>query len=551
MKKTTASTLPADIVTLQKLLLERENLFNEKVKLLESKDTVIERKDKRIAHLEQMVQYLKLKQFGKSSERHIGPGQESLFNEAEQFSTEHADEEALTASSTQAQEHPETTEPQSIAPQKKKAGRRRLPESLPRRKIYHDIEPADKYCPCGCELKAFDEVTSEQLAVIPAEMYVIQHCRKKYACPKCPENAPVTATLPAQPLPKTNASPEILSYIAVNKFLDGLPFYRQEKIWERFDVALPRATQANWMIGCGNMVQPLINLLVEYQYQHSVMHIDETPVQVLNESDKPPDGKKYFWVTVGGPPGKQVFRYHYHPSRGSAVALDLLDGFKGTVISDDWSVYGMVCEQLQLMHIACNDHARRKFKDAEKDVPKNKKTQAPSKAEIALSYYRKLYAVEREIKALSIDEKTAIRQEKSVPIWLDFIAWIEKHINNVTPESRLGKALHYTYKLRDKLRFYCTDGNLPMSNEKAENAIRPFAIARKNFLFYDSPKGAQASANLYSLIISAKHHGLNPFYYLTHVFKQLPLATTVEDIEALLPWRLNNEALKESAAVVN
>jgi transposase len=549
MLKTTASTLPNDIYALQQLILERENLFDEKIKLLESKDSVIEKKDKRIAHLEQMVRYLKLKQFGKSSERHIAPGQESLFNEAEQYSDEHAEEEALVASSAEAEDYTDSRE--STAPQKKKAGRRRLPESLPRHKIYHDIEPADKHCPCGCELKVFDEVTSEQLAVIPAEMYVIQHCRKKYVCPKCPEKAPVTAALPAQPLPKTNASPELLSYIAVSKFLDGLPFYRQEKIWERFDIAVPRATQANWMIGCGNLAQPLVNVMVDYQYQYSLMHIDETPVQVLNEPDKPPDGKKQFWVTVGGPPEKQVFRYHYHPSRGSVVALDLLDGFKGTVMSDDWSVYAKVCEQLQLTHIACNDHARRKFKDAEKEVPQKKKSQVPSKADVALSYYRKLYAIEREIKGLSIDEKTAIRQEKSIPIWSAFIAWMEKHLNQVTPESKFGKALHYTYKLKDKLSYYCTDGSLPMSNEKAENAIRPFAIARKNFLFYDSPKGAEASANLYSLIITAKHHGLNPFYYLAYVFKKLPLAKTVEDIEALLPWRLDNDVLKESVAILN
>ena len=466
---------------------------------IDSLKVLCEKKDKRIEQLEQIIHYLKLKQYGKSSERYISPEQESLFDEAEQLV-----DEAQSQIDECAESLDEKAQAKSGKHEKpKKAGRRKLPENLPRHKVYHDLEPAEKQCDCGCEYKEIDEVTSEQLAVIPAEMYVVQHCRKKYVCPKCPDRSPVIAALPAQPLPKSNATPELLSHIAISKFLDGLPFYRQEQIWKRLDIHLPRATQASWMIGSGNLVQPLINLLVEYQFQHNVMHIDETPVQVLNEKDKPPDSKKYFWVTVGGPPDKQVYRYHYNPSRGSAVAQDLLHGFKGAVMTDDWSVYGKVCETLQLTHIACNDHARRRFNDAVKELPKKRKTQGTSQAEMGLNYYRKLYAIERRIKGLSIEEKLRIRQKDSLPLWEKFIAWIEKNITKVTPTSTLGKALHYTYKLRDKLSYYCHDGGLPISNEKAENAIRPFAIARKNFLFYDSPKGAQASANLYSLIITA------------------------------------------------
>lgn len=536
----TASPLPNDIDSLKAMCIERESFCDEKNK-------IIEKKDKRIAHLEQMVHYLKLKHYGKSSERQVSPDQESLFNEAEQLIGESVNDENNLAESAEEINEPDAKDPS----QKKKHGRRPLPASLPRHKIYHDLGVEEKQCPCGCDLKAMDDVTSEQLAVIPAKMYVIQHCRKKYVCPKCRDKAPVTAELPPQPLPKSNASPELLAHIAVSKFLDGLPFYRQEKIWDRFGIHLPRATQANWMIGIGKLAQPLLNLLIEYQHHYHVMHIDETPVKVLNQPGKPPDSKKYFWVTVGGPPGKQVYRYHYHPSRGSAVAQDLLEGFKGTVMSDDWSVYGSVCEKLQLTHIACNDHARRKFKDAFNEIPKKKQKQGVSKAEMGLNFYRKLYAVERRIKNLSDDEKKATRQKDSVPIWKEFIAWIEKHINTVAPSTTLGKALNYTYKLRSKLSYYCEEGSLPMSNEKAENAIRPFAIARKNFLFYDSPEGAKASANVYSLIITAKHHGLNPYYYLAYVFKKIPLAKTVEDIEALLPWAVNDDLLAQSITGVN
>lgn len=268
---------------------------------------------------------------------------------------------------------------------------------------------------------------------------------------------------------------------------------------------------------------------------------EQTTVQVLNEEGRDPNNKSYFWVTVGGEPDKPVYRFHYNPSRGGAVARDLLDGFKGTVMSDDWGVYGSSCEILKLPHIVCNDHARRKFKDAQKQQPKNTPT---TKTDVALNYYVKLYAIERRIKTLSIEEKTAIRQNESVPLWDQFIAWLEKHSNHVAPESLFGKAMHYTLKLQDKLRHYCTDGALPISNEKAENAIRPFAIARKNFMFFDSPKGATASANLYSLIMTAKYNHLDPYYYLAYVFKYLPRATTVEEIETLLPWRLSHDAIK-------
>lgn len=162
---------------------------------------------------------------------------------------------------------------------------------------------------------------------------------------------------------------------------------------------------------------------------------------------------------------------------------------------------------------------------------------------MALNYFSKLYAIEKRIKALPYDEKKIIRQAESAPIWDNFIEWLEKHKNQVAPESLFGKAMHYTLKLQQKLRHYCTDGALPISNEKAENAIRPFAIARKNFMFFDSPRGATASANLYSLIMSAKYNNLDPYYYLAYVFKYLPRSTSVAEIEKLLPWALSNDEL--------
>lgn len=549
MAESSVASLPDDIDALKEMILARDVTLAEKDKKISEREKKLSERDKKVAILEEYIRFLKIKQFGKSSERFTSDLQETLFNEAEQLDRQACEDIESAQADDVAQEDTSAT-PAANAESKTRPGRRKLPAHLPRFKIVHELPEAQRHCPCGCQLEAFDEVTSEQLGIIPAELYVIQHCRKKYRCTRCTEQAPVTAPLPAQPFPKSNASPELMADVIVSKFLDGLPFYRQEQIWKRVDINLPRATLARWSIEAGNLAQPLINLLREHQWDAEVMHIDETPVQVLKEPDKPPEGNKYFWVTASGPPNKPIYLFHYDPSRGSAVADTLLEGFGGTVISDDWPVYARVCEKRQLPHIACNDHARRKFDEALKAEPKSRHGKV-SKSAVALNYYQKLYAVERRIKDKTVEERQRIRQAQSVPLWDQFIRWMEKHIHQTTPESKFGKALHYAYKLKDKLRFYSQTGHLPISNQLAENAIRPFAIARKNFLFYDTPKGATASANLYSLIMTAKGHGLDPFYYLAYVFKYLPIAQAVEDIEALLPWNLTNERLKASFTSVN
>lgn len=526
---TTATPLPDDVESLQALLLEQ--------------DAIIKEKTQRITVLEEYIRYVKQRLYGRSSERDVNQGE--LFNEAEIIAgsveeAEQEDEELLQASEL------------SGKTPKKKRGRRKLPKHLQRIKVYHDLDEHEKQCDCGCQLHCFDEVISEQLGIIPAKLYVIQHCRKKYTCQHC-DGGIKTAPLPPQPIPKSNASPELLAHIVISKFLDGLPFYRQEKMWERNQIDLPRATMANWTMQCGgSLVQPLINLFREEQQTGSVLYIDETPVQVLKHPDKPPDGKKYFWVTAGGPTDRPVYLFHYNPSRGSAVAKALIEGFEGTLMSDDWHVYAAVCSDLSLSHINCNDHARRKFKEAKENQAKTKKgQQRTSRADVALAYYKRLYAIETQIRGLSPDLKKRVRQEKSVPIWEAFKEWIDTTITRVTPESKQGKALSYAHRLFDKLTAYCEDGNLPISNQVAENAIRPFAIARKNFLFFNTPGGAQASANHYSLIMTARANGLDPFYYLAYIFKQLPAAKGLEDYEALLPWNLDSDTLKASFELIN
>ena len=260
------------MLALNQLLIERD-------KTIALNEKTISVKDKKITLLEQTIAHLQLKYFGRSSERDTAQEQLSCFNEPELAEEEAA---AVAEESSEAAKEgsendgeAEATASTTDETKKKKTGRIIFPAAWPRVKVFHELAEHEQHCACGCMLTEIDEVVSTQLSVIPAQITVIENCRKKYRCDNCKNLAPVTAPLPAQPLPKSNASPSALAYIATAKFLYGLPFYRLEKMLQRDDYILPRATQANWMIGCGHLVQPLINLLVDYQHAGSVMHIDE------------------------------------------------------------------------------------------------------------------------------------------------------------------------------------------------------------------------------------------------------------------------------------
>lgn len=532
--------LPDDIQALKHLVLAQHSLLENQETLLQKSETTLHKKTQHIEFLEDYIRLLKHQRFGRSSERHVA--QPDFFNEAEQCADADLSDSALQAGGLD--ESPAQTVGNEVTAPKKRAGRRPLPAHLPRVKIYHALNSAEAVCPCGCTMDVFDEVISEQLGVIPAQLYVIQHCRKKYRCTGCASTIK-TAPLPPQLLPKSNASPELIAFIAISKFIDGLPYYRQEKIWERFEIDLPRATMATWIIGGGHVVQILINVFRDYLLSSAVIHMDETPVQVLKEPDKPPTSQSYLWVQRSGDLAHPVVLFHYSAARSSAVARDLLPDFQGYLVSDDYGVYASVAATQGITQVHCNDHARRKFHEAAKAEKKQKGK--IGRVGVALNYYVKLYAIERRLKDAGADpdEKYRVRQAESVPVLTQFKHWIDKTLPEINPESRLGQALGYTNRLWVSLTRYCDDGRLPISNILVENTIRPLAIARKNFLFFDTPKGAQASANLYSLIMTARANDLDPFHYLRHVFTELPKATTLEAVERLLPWNVDKTAIKK------
>jgi len=479
----------------------------------------------RVVLLQEQLNLALAKRYAASSEK-ISPDQVCLFDEAE------ADVPAMEDAEDDAILVPAHT--------RKKCGRKPLPDNLPRVDVVYDLPESERHCDHdGRLLTEIDEVISEQLDIIPAKIQVIRHIRKKYACTcgQCIKTAP----LPAQPIPRSMASPGLLAHIAVSKYQDALPLYRQETILQRIGIELPRATLANWMIQAGSLIQPVINLLRDRLLDYDILQMDETIVQVLNEKGKAAQSKSYLWLQRGGPPDRPVVLYDYDPGRGAGVPKHLLAGYMGYLQTDGYDGYNAVVAVNALIHVGCMAHARRKFSEAVKAQGKNKKK---GKAHQGLALIQKLYRVEKQARTLTPEERYAHRKRHARPILDKLRAWLDVVLPQVSPTSATGKALNYLHNEWDKLIRYLDDGRLEIDNNGAENAIRPFVVGRKNWLFSVSVKGVKASANLYSLIETAKANGLEPYAYLRYLFTALPKAETVDAIEALLPGNVDPDQIR-------
>lgn len=355
-----------------------------------------------------------------------------------------------------------------------------------------------------------------------------------------------TADKPKQAIEKSQASAGLLAYIATAKYADSLPLYRQSTILKRFDIELNRTTLANWMIKCGALVQPLINRFEESLLSQPYLHMDETPVQVLNEAGKAAQSKSYMWVRSGGPPGEKVILFDYDPSRSASVPNRLLLDYAGAIMVDGYEGYASVCRSQSLIRLGCWAHARRKFVEANKIGGKKKNT----RASYALKLIAKLYRIENHFKHQpdEMDEQAFAqyryeqRQRKAMPVITKLEDWLNQTRPLIAPKTALGKALHYLDSQWLRLIGYLDDGVYPIDNNPVENAIRPFAIGRKNWLFSSSVDGAKASANLYSLIETAKANDLEPYAYLKRVFTELPMAKDYDDVDRLLPQNIKELA---------
>ena len=496
----------------------------ELLQLLEEKDHIIEERNQFIAEqqkllklLEEKLRLAKLQRFGSSSEKL--PFQGDFFDEAEL-------EVALSDVEDQL---PDDTP--GKPPRKKREG---FSDKLPRVRIDISLSDEEK---AGASKTFFTKV-KEELDIIPAQARVIEYWQEKAVFDKDGEQHIEAAARPAHPLGKCIASVQLLAYILVAKYADALPLYRLEHILKRYGGNISRTTMANWVIRLDDVFKPLINLLREHQLEGNYLQADETRLQVLKEDGKPATSDKWMWLVRGGPPDQPAVLFEYDVSRGEAVPSRLLDGFEGVLQADGYAGYNQVCRNNPIIRIGCWDHARRKFVEASKAAPTKKRGQKVSKADVAIGKIRKLYRTEEKIKDLAPEEKTIQRQTLSQPVLDDLKVWLQTNSPRVPKDSLTWTAINYTLNQWDLLVGYCRDGRLHISNALAENAIRPFAVGRRNWLFADTPRGARASATIYSLIETAKANGLEPYDYLRRVLQHIAAADTVEKFEALLPWNM-------------
>jgi len=439
---------------------------------------------------------------------------------------------------------------------KKKGGRKILSENLPCVEIEHDINESEKQCECGFQMSRIGQEASERLEMLPAHFWVERHIRPKYACKNCEgvegddSNSTVKiAPCPPQLLPKTISSPSLLSHVFVGKFCDSLPFYRQEKQFLRLGFSLSRATMCNWAIKVADKCQPILDLLHQEILSGPLINIDESWFQVLKEGGRSPDSKSFAWVYRGGMPDRIAVIYRYNASRSGTEAKEFLGDYRGNVQTDGYSGYNFLDLQEGIVHAGCWAHVRRKFLEVTgtKKVKNKHNLSAMGKSGKALQYIRELYAIETNAKKRGLGPELLReeRQLKSKPILDEFKEWLADKGPQIPPKSFLGIAFIYIQSQWHRLIKYLDDGTISMDNNLAENAVRPFVVGRKNWLFADTTDGAKANAAIYSLIETAKCNGLEPYQYFCYLFDKLPVAQDETQLKALIPMNLTVEKLKE------
>ena len=499
--------------------------------------------------LEEEVRWLKGQLFGRSSEKisseGVSPDQKMLFNEAEVLAAIEAAEAAEAQRTTEVAAHERKARPHS-------GGREAIPAHLPRVEISHDLSEHEKWCThehegvCWARQRIGEEV-SERYHYEAPKMWVERHVYPKYACGHCHQGVKVAEAVKSI-LPKSNASASLLAHLVTSKFDDGQPLYRVCRQLERQEVRLSPGTVGTWVNILGSeSVVPLINLMNDELLDHPLIQMDETYLQVLR-SEKSPSSDHYMVVRCAGPPGRRIILFNYVPSRTTAALKELLIGtdgpFRGKLLTDGLELYDTIAAELKLLHFGCLQHCRTYYHKALKvtELPTGR-----ALARVAMEdYLGRVFRIEREIDdlrkereraggTLSPEEILKRRQEKSAPIMTAFKKWVDDLLPGTPPQSALGRALSYTVSQWPKLVLHLEHA-VPAHNNYTENQIRPFAQGRRVWLFANNPLGARASANLFSLVSTARANGLEPYAYLAYLFEQLPAAGTVEALEALLPW---------------
>ena len=490
----------------------------------------------RIAELEQQVSVLmealrlaRHKRLGASSEKISEDAMEQLsflFNEAEACAEEEAEEQpAPKASRKPRKKHSFTLE--------------NIPEGTPTEVVEHRLEGEDLICPeCGNTMTEIGKEVVNKLKIKPAQVIVEQHIYYTYACRKCNETGIETPVVKAPReksiLPGSFATPEAIAHIMVQKFVMGSPLYRQEQELNRRGIQLSRQTMSNWILrATEDYLTPIYNRLHRELPKREVLHADETTLQVLHEEGKTPQSESYMWLyRTSGDTERSVVLYEYQPGRGGKHPKEFLAGFKGYLHTEGYAGYHNLPGEIVV--VGCWTHARRKFDEAVKSLPKGKAK--GSSAAQGLAYCQKLFDLEERFADLSPEERYEKRLEQAKPVLDALLSWANSRM--AAPKSALGKALNYLKEQWPYLTNYLKDGRLELSNNRAERSIKPFVIDRKNFLFANTPKGAKGSAIMFSLIQTAIENGLDPYKYLTWLLKTAN-NTDLDDPETVkcILWR--------------
>ena len=417
--------------------------------------------------------------------------------------------------------------PSSAAPApKRQAVRQTLPASLPRIDRHHEIEAT--HCACGQAFKRIGQEISEQLDCVPAQFFVLRHIRGKYACACC--QTIQAAPMPAQMIDKGIPAPGLLAQVAVAKHDDHLPLYRQTEIYARSGVHIPRSSMAQWIGICGVRLTPLVAALKEYILSHGVVHVDETPVSLLAPG-KGKTKKAYVWVyrTTNFVSQRAVY-YDFCKDRSGEHPRRVLADYGATMVTDDYSGYHAL-HRSGVTAALCWAHARRKLFEAHRDTGSEIAGQA-------VALIARLYELEREARELAPHERRLLRQQRSKPIVEALHTWLVAKRQALAKADITAKAIDYSLSNWPALIRFLDDGEVPIDNNAAENAMRPLAVGRKNWLFVGSQQAGERAGNVLSLIESAKLNGHDPWAYLKDVFEQLPTLKN-RDLAQLLPhkWR--------------
>jgi len=474
------------------------------------------------ARLQQQMETLLRRLYGPRSER-IDPAQLVLFGQDV---------------AAQAAEPPAEEETAKPAAKKKGHGRKPLPKDLPRKRIVQEVPAQDKVCPeCGTDKKRIGEEVSEQLEYVPATLLILEHVRSKYACASCQEHVAV-ADKAVKVIEKGLPGPGLIAHIITSKYCDHLPLYRQEFMLARHGAELSRKTLCGWVLTAAGKLQRLVDVMKEEVLASKVVHTDDTPVRVQGDGKNGPFTGR-FWVYAGDEQHPYTV-YDYTPSRKRDGPEAFLGAYKGYLQADAFGGYDGIYASGDVIEVACWAHTRRKFYDA--------RSTDSNRAHRMLAWIRQLYEVEREGKKLDAGARRTLRQEKSKPLFegsrdaegsekIDGLKdWLKKQAATVLPKSPIGEAVTYTLNNWTALTRYLDDGDLDIDNNTAEQALRGIAIGRKNWLFLGSDRGGRAAAIHYTLIQSAKRHGLDPFAYLRDVLLRITTEPDA-DLRQLLPDR--------------